>query len=189
MNEAIIDRDVLYRLYTVENKSMNEISLILGVSVGSVYNYTKRYGIESRERYKGFLGKRHTQESKVKIGIAHKGKIVSQDTRKRMSESKKIGGIGHKKKRQDGYIKIYFPDHPRCSIDGYIMEHVLVMESTIGRHLSVDEIVHHINENKDDNRKENLKLMTKSEHVSYHSKKRWEELRNAQQSDTTRKTN
>lgn len=54
------------------------------------------------------------------------------------------------------------------------------MEALIGRHLKDDECVHHIDRNKKNNRKENLSLMTKSEHMSLHSKERWEEYRNAQ---------
>ena len=86
-----------------------------------------------------------------------------------------MGGIGHKKKRTDGYVAVYFPDHPNSNNSGYIMEHVLVMECLIGRHLRADECVHHINENKADNRGANLKLMTKKEHMSYHMKKRHED--------------
>ena len=49
--------------------------------------------------------------------------------------------------------------------------HREVMEEYLGRKLSVDEIVHHINENKLDNRIENLMIMTKSEHQSHHANK------------------
>ena len=91
-----------------------------------------------------------------------------------MSESAKNGGIGHKKKRCDGYIAVYFPDHPNSTKDGYIMEHDLVMECLIGRHLKSDEVVHHINRVRDDNRKENLQLMTIKEHASFHMKERYE---------------
>ena len=48
------------------------------------------------------------------------------------------------------------------------MKHRLVMERNIGRYLSEDEVVHHINNTRDDNRIENLKLMTKHEHMSMH---------------------
>lgn len=89
-----------------------------------------------------------------------------------MSNSKIKGGIGHKKKRADGYIAVYFPDHPQSNSEGYIMEHDLVMECIIGRHLKSEECVHHINFIRHDNRKENLRLMTKSEHMSLHSKLR-----------------
>jgi hypothetical protein len=62
-----------------------------------------------------------------------------------------------------GYIKIWKPEHPN-NIYGYCYEHRLVMEEKIGRFLSKDEDVHHINENKSDNRIENLQLLSSSDH-------------------------
>ena len=42
--------------------------------------------------------------------------------------------------------------------DGYIMEHRLVMAQWMGRLLSRNEVVNHINHNPSDNRRENLEL-------------------------------
>lgn len=59
--------------------------------------------------------------------------------------------------RADGYVLVKVPDHPRAS-RGWVREHIVVMEQTIGRHLLPGEEVHHINGVKDDNRPENLEL-------------------------------
>lgn len=50
----------------------------------------------------------------------------------------------------------------------FIDEHRYVMEQYLGRKLKSDEIVHHIDENKNNNNIENLKVMTKSEHTRLH---------------------
>lgn len=171
-----VEKETLRRLYIDEQKPMHQISKELGIAVGTVYNYLKKYEVETRDWKATFTmkGRKLNEQQREKISIRNTGRHHSESTKIKMSVSKKKGGIGHKKKRKDGYIAIYFPDHPKSTADGYIMEHVLVMESIIGRWLKEDEVVHHINKIRHDNRKENLLLLTFAEHAGLHMKERHE---------------
>ncbi len=71
-------------------------------------------------------------------------------------------GKDKKKWMENGYWVLY------RRYDKPIKEHIKIMEDHIGRKLEKDEIVHHINEIRTDNRIENLKLMTRGEHSKYH---------------------
>lgn len=72
---------------------------------------------------------------------------------------------GGRNKLHDGYIDIFCPDHPYARGKKYVKEHRLVMEKHLGRILDPKEYVHHKNGIKDDNRLENLQLISKQPHL------------------------
>lgn len=52
-----------------------------------------------------------------------------------------------------------------------VQVHRMVMEGMLGRPLQRDEIVHHRNGDRHDNRPENLELMTARQHSAHHNQK------------------
>lgn len=67
-----------------------------------------------------------------------------------------------------GYMSIYAPEHPRANAN-YVLEHILVAEQKLGRPLRSGEVVHHLNGVRDDNRPENLEVLTVGEHSRLHN--------------------
>ena len=173
---GVLPEDLLVELYVNQKMSMKAISESVGLSVGSVFNLCKKYGIESREA--GFQkGHKVSREAAARGGLARKGIPLSEENKKNLSLAKFRGGVGCKKKRSDGYIAIRFPEHPRANKEGYVMEHDLVAECARGYALRPDEVVHHINGIKNDNRLCNLQIMTFKEHSGLHMRERWAKKR------------
>lgn len=162
------NKEELIFLYEVEDKTIKEISMELKISVGKIHQLITTYQITPKNRKINKKWCDRISESKKGVpNYKNKGKKMSEE-RKEKLRILKSNGIGKKVKTNNGYIKIYFPDHPKSDKRGFILEHDLIMECNIGRWLDKDEVVHHINQIRDDNRIENLKLMTRKEHSQYH---------------------
>lgn len=190
-------RSELERLYNVEKIGCKKIANIFGVTAMTIHNLLKKYDIKTRSLHEGaklvdrtgpnngMFGKKFSEQYKqeqsmrLKAAISKRGVHWSKGSKQTDESNKKrrialLGKNNHKwnggkNLRKDvGYIEVYCPDHPSAITRPYIYEHRLVMEKHIGRYLERDEVVHHINGIKTDNRIENLKLMTNSEHVAFH---------------------
>lgn len=67
-------------------------------------------------------------------------------------------------REHDGYMEIYKPDHPNSKKNGWIKEHRYIMSLYLKRKLRKNEVVHHKNGLKKDNRIQNLELLTARKH-------------------------
>lgn len=101
-----------------------------------------------------------TAAHKAKIGVSRKGKCSGTE-HPRWNGGRKV---------VKGYVYVLCRDHPNTTKAGYILEQILVMEAHLGRYLSKEEKIHHINGNRADNRIENLQLFpSKAAHTAHHS--------------------
>ena len=92
------------------------------------------------------------------------GYVGNSEGRSGSGNSKWKGGIMY----DNGRKLIYAPEHPNA-YRGYIYEYRMVASATLGRPLTQDEVVHHIDGDVTNNSPENLQVMTQSEHCSLHT--------------------
>ena len=71
-----------------------------------------------------------------------------------------------------GYRLVYLPSHPSAmkskNWEGYVYEHIVVAEQELGRKMEDDEVVHHLDQDKTNNRQENILVLTRSQHMKLH---------------------
>ena len=132
----------LEHMYFQENKGLKRIAKELGVTRTVISRRFEKFGIKKLDP----VSAKTVFGSAENSGNWKGGRIV-----------------------QNGYYMVRCPNHPKAML-GYVYEHRLVMEQHIGRYLEKDEIVHHKNRDKQDNRLENLEILTPSEHNKVHRK-------------------
>lgn len=170
-----VTRQFLQNEYTINKKSCYIIAKDLGISKSTIYRSLKKFNIKIRNNKEAqevspshYIDGRSLKKVFCKCGkqiiyTSKKCAKCAQLGKKRtLEQRKKISGYNHSKFKgkiqQGGYIYVYSPNHPNKNSHNYVFEHRLVMEKRVGRYLTLEERVHHINGVKTDNKIENLML-------------------------------
>lgn len=82
---------------------------------------------------------------------------------------------GGRKVDKNGYIYVWVGyDYPNATADGYLFEHRYVLEKQLKRHLKPNEVIHHKDGNKQNNRIDNLELCdSHAEHIAQHMSEKY----------------
>lgn len=142
------NKDWLYNQYINNKKSTFEIAEICGCSEVTIWRWLKRFNIKTRSL---------SEAAKISF---EKGKIGFQNGENHPNWK----GIEN---YDQGYKTIWNPSHPK-SKHKRVKEHVLIIEENIKRNLKKEEIIHHINGIRDDNRIENLWMCNYKSHGKAH---------------------
>jgi hypothetical protein len=129
------DKKWLRIQYYEKKLSVSEIAKECGTGITTISRWASRFEIREMRPYKG---NRKGPENPYWRG-------------------------GKYKDHTSGYIWVYNPDHPSCTKKGYVLEHRLIVEKFIGRYLRTNEIIHHKNKIKDDNKLKNLEMIVLGE--------------------------
>lgn len=65
---------------------------------------------------------------------------------------------------RNGYLQIWNPKHHRANNIGFVADHILVMEKVLGRPVTREEHIHHVDFDRLNNRQENLWITSKKKH-------------------------
>lgn len=145
-----LSKQQVEELYIEKKLNTYEIATIAGVSPMVVRYWLDKLGVK----------KRNISEA-LKLAYL-RGRKPDCNLKGEQSPAWKGGRI----KAPGGYIQIYKPDHPRA-VRKYVLEHVLVLEEQLGRYLLSNEIGHHLNGIKSDNRPKNLVAIPKGRHSTH----------------------
>jgi len=140
----------LHDCYVNQGMSQAEIGVKFGTTQKVVWRAMKKMGIPTRKS-----APRNQADS---LNNNWRGGRVLQ------GKKAKHGPINDR-----GYWYIRDPAHAHATKNGYVAEHIVVATNIIGRPLKYNEVVHHINLKKEDNRPDNLIILTRKRHAQLHA--------------------
>ncbi len=192
--KEVLTEEFLQEEYWGKSKAIKQIAEEVGCVYSTVWGYLEKFNIKRRTISEGrrnvklwailnkeFLEYEYLTKGKAIAEIA--GEIGCSVCmvwrrlkkcgikRRSLSETGKGRTPGNFKgiKKHQGYITVHIPGHPCRDKHNFVFQHRLVMEKFLKRYLKPEEVVHHINGIKDDNRIENLRLFSsRKTHTQYH---------------------
>jgi len=178
IKELSIDEDYFKRCYG-EGYGEEGIAKKFNISVHAARMFIKKLQLKKHSYSR--MGVKLREETKLKISNSHKGKKLSPEHREKVLKNLIYGKLGGENPnwkggvhaRKDGYVYFRNKQHPRSLANGYIKRAILVAEKKLGRMLSPLEVTHHINGIKDDDRPENIEVLSSREHNRITAKERW----------------
>jgi len=142
-------KEWLYDAYWIKQLSSKKMAKICNCTDWTITYWMKKFNIPRRDRIEAIL-------------VWHKNNpgMFAGKGNPHWKGGRQITG--------DGYITIYNPDHPKANIKQAVPEHHLVWEEYWGEIVPNGYIVHHVDENRQNNCITNLALITKAYHVFIH---------------------
>jgi hypothetical protein len=161
--------------------SLPDIAEITGTTRKNVEYWMNKFGLDrrnDRDRFTDRCLRKIAETSKGRVPFS-KG-LTKHDHPSIMKISEKLSGEnnywwnGGIHMTSSGYKMITSREHPYANRDGYVLEHRLVVEATIGRFLTPMEVVHHRDQNRLNNHPGNLFIFPdNASHLRFHTYKTW----------------
>jgi hypothetical protein len=159
------DPALLRRLYVDEKLTVGRIAARLGMSISTTRARMLSAGIVMR-----------TLPEAIALvpdwGAGNRGRArepFTDETRARMSRAKRAWA--NENARGFRITSAGYFEFTRGPNKGRAM-HIVIMEGLLGRRLTADEQVHHIDENRQNNDPRNLAVMSRSAHAALHGRER-----------------
>jgi hypothetical protein len=150
-------------LYYKKQYTMHQMCIFFNVTGSAIASFRHRHDLPPRGWAKGIhpqQGKKHSLETIQQIKNSRKGKNTGKNN---------TNWKGGSYINNWGYRRVLKKNHfGSKDVAGYVLEHRYIIEVLLKRPLKSNEIVHHKNENKLDNRIKNLEITTRSTHAQKH---------------------